>query len=138
MMIPRNTFGLNLFDDMFRDPFFNIQQTSHAMKTDIQQKNGNYLLDIDLPGFKKEDIKAELNNGYLTVSATKNESNEQKDDRYIRRERYYGECSRSFYVGDAVTMEDIKAGYKDGILHIEFPDKEEKYIEQKSKYIPIE
>lgn len=141
MMIPRNSFGLNLFDEMFQDPFFHMQDsTSNFMKTDIQEKDGNYLIDMDLPGFQKENIKAELKNGYLTISAEKTEAKDEKDTagNYIHRERYQGQCRRSFYVGDAVKEEDIKAGYKDGILHLVFPKKDMAQIEPQKKYIAIE
>ena len=101
MLVPRNNFGLDLFDDMFKDPFFERRSTKPVMKTDIKEKDGNYVMDIDLPGFAKEDINAELKDGYMTVTATKNESNDKKDEdgNYIHRERYTGSCSRTFVCG---------------------------------------
>ncbi|MGN0306862.1 MAG: Hsp20/alpha crystallin family protein, partial [Lachnospiraceae bacterium] len=94
---------------------------------------------IELPGFNKEDISAELKDGYLTIKAQTDESNDQKDKegRYIRRERYYGSCSRSFYVGDRITQEDIKAKFENGILKLHVPKKEREAVEEKS-YIAIE
>ena len=113
-LVPRNNnlgFSLfdNMFDDMFRDPFFTNSNNTKLMKTDIQEKDNNYILDMDLPGYEKEDIKAQLKDGYLTITAQKNTSNDDKDEKgnYIRRERYCGKCSRSFYVGDGIKEEDI-------------------------------
>ena len=139
LMIPRRDYGLSLFDEMFKDPFFSSFDRAPAMKTDIQEKDGNYLLDIDLPGFDKDDIKAELKDGYLTISANKDEKKEEKDEKgnYIRRERYTGHCQRSFYVGNQVSQEDISASYKDGILKLVVPNREEKKIEDQTKYIDI-
>ena len=127
-LVPRNNnlgFSLfdNMFDDMFRDPFFTNSNNTKLMKTDIQEKDNNYILDMDLPGYEKEDIKAQLKDGYLTITAQKNTSNDDKDEEgnYIRRERYCGKCSRSFYVGDSIKEEDIKANFKNGILQLTFP-----------------
>ena len=143
-LVPRNNnlgFSLcdNMFDDMFRDPFFTSSKTTKLMKTDIQEKGDKYILDMDLPGYDKEDIKAQLKDGYLTITAQKNTSNEDKDEmgNYIRRERYCGKCSRSFYVGDSIKEEDIKANFNNGILELTFP----KEVEQKAeemKYITID
>ncbi|MCQ4636476.1 Hsp20/alpha crystallin family protein [Anaerovorax odorimutans] len=143
MMPRRNSFGFgfDLFDEMFKDPFFSrTEGRSDVMKTDIKEKDGNYLMEIDLPGFAKEDINAELKDGYMTVTATKNESNDTKDEdgNYIHRERYSGSCSRTFYVGDGVTEEDIKASFKDGILHLSIPKEEPKKLEEQKKLISIE
>ena len=135
--------GLNLFDDAFDDMFFDpifTKKSSNIMKTDVTEKDGNYLLDMELPGYGKEDIKIELKDGYLNVSASKNTSNEEKDDKgnVIRQERYTGSCSRSFYVGDGVKETDIKAKFESGILHIELPaNKPAKQLENKG-YIAIE
>ena len=106
----------------------------------MKETEGSYELDIDLPGYKKEDVKAELKDGYLTISAATNTSNDQKDEngKYIRRERYYGNCSRSFYVGENITQEDIKARFEDGILKIVVPKKEAKPAVEEKKYISIE
>ena len=111
----------------------------NLMKTDIREHDAGYELDIDLPGFKKDEIKAELENGYLTISATKGASNDEQDKKgkYIRRERYAGTMQRSFYVGDDVTQEDIKAKFEDGILKLSIPKKDAQAVETK-KTIAIE
>ena len=140
MMMPRNNFGFDLFDEMFKDPFFSRRENQNAvMKTDIREKDGDYLMDIDLPGFSKDDISAELHDGYMTVTAKKEENNDEKDDKgnYIHRERYSGSCSRRFYVGD-ISEADIKASYKDGTLHLEIPKEEPKKLEEQKKLISIE
>ncbi len=132
MMMPRNNFGFDLFDEMFKDPFFSRRENQNAvMKTDIREKDGDYLMDIDLPGFSKDDISAELHDGYMTVTAKKEENNDEKDDKgnYIHRERYSGSCSRRFYVGD-ISEADIKASFKDGTLHLEIPKEEPKKLEE--------
>ena len=111
------------------------------MKTDIKETDAGYELEIDLPGFTKDEISAELNNCYLTVSAAKGlDQDEQEKDtgRYIRRERYAGSCQRSFYVGDDVTEEDIKGEFKHGILKLFVPKKEAKPAVEQKKYIAIE
>ena len=109
------------------------------MKTDIRETEDGYELDIDLPGFKKDEIQAELKNGYLTVSAAKglDKDEENKKGEYIRRERYAGSMSRSFYVGEHLDQQDIKAKYEDGILKLSVPKKDVKELEQ-NKYIAIE
>ena len=109
------------------------------MRTDVKEKDGSYELDIDLPGYNKEDVRAELENGYLTISASTKNDKDEKDEngKYIRRERFYGHCSRSFYVGDAVTQEEIKAKFENGILKLSIPKKEAPAVEEK-KYIAIE
>ena len=136
MMVPRrNRNGFDFFEDVFGDPFFE-QKENKIMKTDVKEKEGNYILEIDVPGYEKEDIQIELHDGYLTVTASKNEENEEKKAKYLRRERFSGMCTRSYYVGDAVKEEDIKANFKNGILIIEFPKEVEKKIEER-KYIPI-
>ena len=129
----------NMFDDFFKDPFFTRNNSVKVMKTDIQEKDNNYVLDMDLPGYDKEDIKAQLKNGYLTITAQKNTSNDEKDEEgnYIRRERYCGKCSRSFYVGDSIKEEDIKASFNNGILELTFP-KEAPQKEEEIKYITID
>ena len=135
MMIParRNGNGLDIFDEVFTDPFFG-EKENKIMKTDLKEKDGKYMLEIDVPGY--EDIKIELQDGYLTVSAEKNEEKEDKHAKYLKRERFTGMCSRSYYVGDNLKEEDIKANFKNGILTIEFPKEVEKKVEEK-KYIPI-
>ena len=143
-MLPRtNNFGMSLFDDMnsmFDTPFFRSAQTEPAMKTDIKEKDGLYLMTMDLPGFDKDNIKIELKDGYLTVTAEQNEEKEENEEEkggYIVRERNYGSCSRSFYVGDHVTENDVKAAYKDGALHLSFPKEAPKEVPE-TKYIAIE
>lgn len=141
LMLPRkNFFGLDLFDDVFKDPFFVDTDQKLSMLTDIKEVDNNYVLDINLPGFDKSEIKAELKDGYLTVSANKDESSEEKDEKgnFIRRERYTGKCTRSYYVGDNVKDEDIKATYKDGILNLTLPKKEVSAIKENKKNIEIE
>ena len=143
-LVPRNNnLGVslfdNMFDDFFKDPFFTRNNSVKVMKTDIQEKDDKYILDMDLPGYDKEDIKAQLKDGYLTISAQKNTSNDEKDEEgnYIRRERYCGKCSRSFYVGDSIKEEDIKANFNNGILELTFP-KEVPQKEEEMKYITID
>ena len=148
MMLP-SIFGENLFDDFMTTPwereFFGGKNPLYGkhqkniMKTDVREKDDVYEVDIDLPGFKKDEITAKLENGYLTVSAQKGLNKDQKDEngRYIRRERYAGHCSRSFYIGEGVEQEEIKARFEDGILRLTVPKKEKKQVEQK-KYISIE
>lgn len=125
----------DLFDDMF--PSFNTRNTA-LMKTDIREKDGKYLLDIDLPGYQKEDIKISIFNGNLTISAEHNETNDEKDAKgnILRKERYSGSCSRTFYVGDAIKESDIHASFTNGILTIDFPS-EAKKQEEETKYIDI-
>ena len=141
MMIPRKN-NYDLFDEMFGDePFFErgfSKKEANLMKTDVKEKDGNYILEIDVPGYSKEDIKIELENGYLTVTAEKEENKDEEDkkSRYIHKERFYGKCSRSYYAGDNVKEEDIKANFKNGILTIAFPKEPEKRLEEK-RYIPI-
>ena len=110
------------------------------MKTDIKEKKDKYLIDIDLPGYEKENIKMEISDGYLTVHASVNKEvdDEKEKGKYVRKERYVGECSRSFYVGENVKEEEIKAKFKNGTLTIEVPKKDEKKELPDKKYIPIE
>ncbi len=109
------------------------------MNTDVRETDSGYELDIDLPGFKKEEINASLDNGYLIISAAKNVNNDEKDKngKYIRQERYSGSMSRSFYVGSTITQEDIKAKYENGILKLSIPKKQPEAVERKN-YISIE
>ena len=137
MMIPRRH-DFDLFDDMFRDPFFN-EGESKLMKTDIKEKKDKYLIDIDLPGYDKDNIKIEIQDGYLTIHASVNKENDEEEKgKYVRKERYAGECSRSFYIGDNTKEEDIKAKFKNGTLTLEIPKKEERKQLPDTKYIPIE
>ena len=137
MMIPRRH-DFDLIDDMFRDPFFD-ERESRVMKTDIKEKKDKYVIDIDLPGYEKENIKIEVEDGYLTVHASTNSNKEEKEEgKFVRKERYVGSCSRSFYVGEEVNDEDIKATFKNGTLKLEIPKKEEKKELPEKKYIQIE
>ena len=152
MMMP-SIFGENLFDDDWMDfPFDRFDREffgrknplygKHAknmMKTDIREHDEGYELDIDLPGFKKDEISVQLNNGYLTISASKGLDKDEQDKKgkYIRKERYTGTCNRSFYVGDEVTQDDIKAAFKDGVLTLQIP-KEVQHEEEQPKLITIE
>ena len=139
MMMP-SIFGENLFDDWmdsFEEEFFgrkNPLYGNHAknmMKTDVRETDGTYEVDIDLPGFKKEDISVSFENGYLTVSTNKtlDRDDKDKDGKYIRQERYAGSMSRSFFIGKNIPKEDIKAKYEDGVLRLSVPKKDIKVIE---------
>lgn len=150
MMMP-SIFGENLFDDdwmrfPFEEDFFGKKNplygknAKNMMKTDVKETEQGYEVDIDLPGFKKDELQVKLENGYLSVSAAKGLDKDEKDKetgKYIRRERYAGAMSRSFYVGDDLTEEDIKAKYEDGILRLVVPKKQPKAVENKG-YIAIE
>ena len=137
MLMP-SIFGENLFDDWMSFPFRNFN-TNSLMKTDIRETDGSFELDIDMPGFNKEDLKAELKEGYLTISASTNKDNGEKDEngKYIRRERYVGSCSRSFYVGEEIKQDDIKAKFENGILKISVPKKEAQPKVEEDKHITI-
>jgi len=153
MLMP-SIFGENLFDDFFDDfPFYDDKaerrlekklygrRAQNLMKTDIREMDNGYEVVIDLPGFKKDEVKASLVNGYLTISAAKGLDKDEQDKesgRYIRRERYAGACERSFYVGEHVTQEEIKAEFKHGILKLFVPKKETKPAVEDNKYIAIE
>lgn len=130
--------SFDLFDDFF-DGDFGLTTSSQLMKTDICEKNGNYELSMEVPGIKKEDIQLELKDGYLKITANRNTNNEEKDKdgKIIRQERFTGSCSRSFYVGENIKEEDIKANFDNGELKITFPSDKPKQVEEK-KYIPIE
>ena len=121
----------SLFDDMFDDMFTSSDMT---MKTDITEKDGYYTLDMELPGCKKEEIHLELSDGYLNVSASHNTGSDEKDDKgnIIRQERYSGTFSRSFYVGENVKEEDVRASYENGELKITFPKESAKLPEKKN------
>lgn len=148
MLMP-SIFNTNLFDDFFEFPFYDDKaekklyghHAANLMKTDIQEHDDGYTLEMDLPGFKKEEIQIELNNGYMTISAAKGLDEDEKDKKsgkYIRRERYTGSCQRSFYVGEDVTEEDIKAEFKHGLLKLFVPKKEAKPAVEQKKTISIE
>ena len=153
MLMP-SIFGENLFDDFFNDfPFYNDRDMKKAerklyghraknlMKTDIKEKNDSYVLEMDLPGFKKDEIQVSLENGYLTVQAARGvdkDEQEKKTGRYIRQERYAGACERSFYVGDDLAQDDIKGEFHHGVLKLTILKKEAKPAVEQSKYISIE
>ena len=144
MLMP-SIFGENLFDDFmdgFAFPTANwnyAKNTANVMKTDIKENDKGYELDVDLPGYKKEDVKAELKDGYLTISASNDNTKEEKDEdgKYIRKERYTGSVSRSFYGGKYVTEEDIHAKFENGILKLSVPKVDAPKVEE-NKYISIE
>ena len=139
MMLPRKKNDFDLWDEMFRDPFFTGERESKLMRTDIKEKKDKYIVDIDLPGYEKEDIKIEVDNGYLIVNAkTSHHKDEKEEGKYVRKERFVGECSRSFYVGEDVKQEDIKASFRNGTLKIEIPKKDEPKELPEKKYIPID
>ena len=132
MMFMPSIFGDNLFDDFMKDPLDELTRcakntgdkvTGLMLRTDIRELENGYEMEMDLPGYRKEDLNLELKNGVLTVTATRNANNDEQDDngRYIRRERYYGSCTRSFYVGKNLRQEDIKARFDNGVLHLTFP-----------------
>lgn len=143
-----------MFDDFFNDfPFYddraerNIEKklygrhSKNLMKTDIKEKDDSYIIEMDLPGFKKDEVKVSLENGYLTISAARGLDKDEEDKdtgRYIRRERYAGACERSFYVGGDVKREDIKAEFQHGILKLTIPKAESKPAVEENKYIAIE
>lgn len=142
MLMP-SIFGETLLDDFFDFPRMSYTRGSNSsglMQTDITEADNGYEVTINLPGFKKDNVKGELKDGYLVVTATTNSSNDQKDNngKYIRRERYSGTCSRSFYVGENVKQEDIKAKFEDGTLKLSIPKKEAIPQSEEAKYIAIE
>ena len=146
MLVP-SIFRDSLFDDFMDDFMFpTVYRTNEKkpeqpmfMRTDVKELENGYELSIDLPGYRKEDVKLSLKKGYLTVSAETTKNNDEKDEngKYIRRERYTGSMQRSFYVGERISEEDIKAKFENGILMINVPKQEPKKVEEK-KYITIE
>ncbi|MDO4262100.1 MAG: Hsp20/alpha crystallin family protein [Eubacteriales bacterium] len=152
MLMP-SIFNNNLFDDFFAFPFYDDKaerklekklyghRAANLMKTDVKETDGGYELEMDLPGFKKDEVTAELHNGYLTISAAKGLDQDEKEKdtgKYIRRERYAGSCQRSFYVGEDVKEEDVKAKFQHGILKLFVPKKEAQHVVDQKKYISIE
>ena len=134
MLVPRRNF--DLFDDFFDDNFFNKKE-KNFMKTDIKEKKDKYVIEMDLPGFEKENIKLELNNGYLTISGKQENNIDEEEEKYVHKERFYGECTRSFYVGDNIKEEDIEAEFKNGTLKIDIPKKQEQIEQNETKQIEI-
>ena len=152
MLMP-SIFNDNLFDNFFDFPFYDDRaerqaekklyghRAANLMKTDIKETEGGYELEMDLPGFTKDEIKVSLENGYMTISAAKGldkDEQDKKSGRYIRKERYAGSCERSFYVGEDITEEDIKGEFKHGILKLFVPKKEAKPAVEQKKYVSIE
>ena len=149
MLMP-SIFGESLFDDFMDDfafPRFNHtdrvlygNNASNLMKTDVKETEDGYIVDIDLPGFKKDEIKLQLEKGYLTVSAAKNVNNDEKDKngKYVRRERFAGNVRRSFYVGEKVKEEEIHPKFENGILTFQLPKENKNAVEEKKHYIVIE
>ena len=154
MLMP-SIFGENLFDDWFDEfPFYDFDKSmkntekklygkkaSRIMKTDIKEKKDSYELEVDLPGFTKDEINASIEDGYLTISAAKGLDKDEKEKdsgKYIRKERYAGACQRSFYVGKDINEEDIKAQFQHGMLTLFVPKKEAKPVVEEKKHITIE
>ena len=135
MLMPRRDF--DLFDNFFRDDDFFTKKQNSLMKTDVKEMKDKYEIKIDLPGYEKENINLSLNNGYLEISAKMNKEENEEEEKYVRRERFVGECSRSFYVGDDITEEDINAEFKNGILKIDVPKKENEDDQKEIKQIEI-
>ena len=133
MLVPRRNF--DLFNDFFDDGF--LKKEKNLMKTDIKENENKYTIEMDLPGFKKENISLSLKNGYLEISAKEEKENEEEKEKYIHRERFYGECSRNFYIGDNIKEEDINAEFKNGILKVEIPKKDAIDKSEEPKQIEI-
>lgn len=145
MMMMPSIFGNSLFDEWMDFPFDSgfskgSKRETSLMKTDVKEMNGAYELEMELPGYTKEDVTAQLKDGYLTIQASRNATNDEKDAKgnYIRRERYMGQCSRSFYVGETVKQEDIRAKFENGILKLTVPKIEEQKPVEENKFIAIE
>ena len=151
MLMP-SIFGNDMFGDFFTDPWFDEKEfkdmqkklyghrAKNVMSTDVKEVENGYELEMDLPGFKKDEIKASVENGYLTISAARGLDEDEKDKKsgkYIRRERYAGACERSFYVGEGISQDDIKASFQHGILKLFIPKEPEKSDDEK-KYVAIE
>lgn len=146
MLIP-SLYGESLFDDFF-DGFTHPAKSAEkysvpmnaVMRTDVKESETGYELDIELPGYSRENVQAQLKDGYLNITASNKTTNDQKNEagQYIRRERYYGTCSRSFYVGKDIEQQDIKAKFEDGILRVYVPKKDAKPEVEENKYITIE
>lgn len=151
MLMP-SVFGKDLFDDFFDFPFYDDKEmdklekklyghrSKDLMKTDVQETENGYVLEMDLPGFSKDEVKASLKDGYLTIKAEKGLDKDEKDEKtakYIRRERYAGSCERSFYIGD-INEADIKGEFKHGILKLTIPKEQPKKEIDTTKYIELD
>ncbi len=136
MLMPRRNF--DLFDDIFDEPMFG-RNDNKIMKTDIKEHENGYEIIVDLPGYNKNNLHLSIEDGYLTVNAKQEKEHNEKDDhgKFVRRERFFGECSRSFYVGDEISEEDINAEFKNGILKVEIPKKQIENKTKEVKQIPI-
>lgn len=143
-MLP-SFFGENLFDEMFHDAFDMTpafrrhnplygKRAANLMKTDVRETKDSYEIFVDLPGYKKEEVQLDLQDGYLTISASRGVDREQKDDdgHYIRQERYTGQCSRSFFIGEEIQPDQVHASFEDGILKITMPKSEAKELPKHS------
>ena len=141
MLLP-SIFSNNFVDDFMDDftPMTKYDRPAPMMHTDVKEFDDHYEMGLELPGYKKEDIKADLKDGYLTISAEHTENNDEKDKngKYIRRERYTGQCTRTFYVGEDIRQEDIKAGFENGVLKVSIPKVEAKPEVEAGKHILIE
>ena len=142
MLMP-SIFGNTFMDDFFEFPKTHVTanySTNGLMQTDVEETETGYEVSMNLPGFEKKDVKAELKEGYLTITASTSQNNDEKDKtgKYIRKERYSGTCSRSFYVGEDVTQQDIKARFENGILKLSIPKKDAKPKVETPNYISIE
>lgn len=145
-MLRPSIFNSNFVDSMFDDIFsipsktFKNMESAMLMKTDVKVVDDNYELEIDVPGFQKEDIKAQLKDGYLTISAEKNEevNDTDADGKYIRRERHVGSCKRSFFVGEDIEIEDVNASFDNGVLKLVFPKDKPKAAIEENHYIAIQ
>ena len=136
--MPRRNNSFDLFDNFFADDDFFTRKQPNLMKTDIKEKKDCYVIEMDLPGFDKENINLSLKKGYLEISAkTIKEENSDDDEKYVHQERYYGECSRNFYIGEDITEEEINAEFKNGILKISIPKKEKQEKLSETKRIEI-
>jgi HSP20 family molecular chaperone IbpA len=137
MLMPRRNF--DLFDDIFDEPMFG-RNDNKIMKTDIKEHDNGYEIIVDLPGYNKNNLHISIEDGYLTVNAKQEKEHNDKDNhgKFVRRERFFGECSRSFYVGEDIKEEDIKASYKDGVLTIDVPKVDQSKKIPEKKYIQIE
>ncbi len=139
LMIPKRRNEFDLFNDFFGGDDFFTRRESAIMKTDIKEKKDSYVIEMDLPGYEKENINLELKDGYLNVSAkVEKEEKDDENETFVHKERFYGHCARSFYVGEQITEEDIKAEFKNGTLRVLVPKKEEKKALPEAKKIEIQ
>lgn len=137
-MLTPSLFARDLFDEVFDSHFHTYRPNNDLMRTDVWETVDGYELSVELPGVKKEDLTAELKDGYLTINASTSQSHSQQDGRYLRRERFSGTVSRKFYVGEAVTQDDITAKFEDGTLILRLPKKEARPQIESKNYIAIE